>query len=301
VNIFARILVGVDGSNPSDDAALLAGRLAREAGGEVVLCHIVNWMPLVVQTSTGAPAADVGPIIDTMRSAGEAMLAAAAAKLEAEGVSTVCSNLDGDPAGAILAEAVAKSCTLILMGTHGRRGIQRFFVGSTTESVLRQSTVPVLTLRAAAATAAAGRPSFERVLVAVDDSEPSDAAVAAALALAAGGKRHLVFGAVADASGVAAERSYLYSGISEEEYADARENVGRAVAAARKAGVAAEERIVEGSAGDEIVALSATVNADLIVVGSHGRRGIRRFFLGSVAEHVVRTATVPVLVVRSAG
>jgi nucleotide-binding universal stress UspA family protein len=79
----------------------------------------------------------------------------------------------------------------------------------------------------------------------------------------------------------------------------ARRVVGKAMAVAEVRDVSAQGRVVHG---DPIVALiggAQSEAADLIVVGSHGRRGLQHFFLGSVAEHVVRGAPVPVLVVRT--
>jgi len=67
---------------------------------------------------------------------------------------------------------------------------------------------------------------------------------------------------------------------------------------ARARGVDADCVIWEGAAGEAIVAAAASAGADLIVVGSHRRSGLGRMLLGSVSDHVVRNAPVPVLVVR---
>jgi nucleotide-binding universal stress UspA family protein len=66
----------------------------------------------------------------------------------------------------------------------------------------------------------------------------------------------------------------------------------------RKAGVSASRELAEGSAYEQIVAHGRAAHADLIVMGTHGRRGVNRLFIGSVAERVVRLAPCPVLTVR---
>lgn len=70
---------------------------------------------------------------------------------------------------------------------------------------------------------------------------------------------------------------------------------------AREAGVTAEFLVWDGDAGDSIASAAEAEDADLIVVGTHGRRGPGRMLLGSVSDHVVRTAACPVLVVRPGG
>lgn len=73
-----------------------------------------------------------------------------------------------------------------------------------------------------------------------------------------------------------------------------------AVASARKAGLDVEGRTLSGDPADEIVAYAAATDADAIVMGTHGRSGIKHFVMGSVAEQVLRSAFCPVVVVRDA-
>ena len=82
-----------------------------------------------------------------------------------------------------------------------------------------------------------------------------------------------------------------------------QEDLGVLAAAVREPGVECQTKSVEGNAGDEIVDYAAKIGADMIVMGSHGRSGVRRLLLGSVAEKVLHRTTCPVLVVpaREAG
>ena len=80
---------------------------------------------------------------------------------------------------------------------------------------------------------------------------------------------------------------------------DARRRLAGLLARARAAGARTATRLVEGGAADEILKVGRRWHPDLIVIGTHGRGGVRRFLMGSVAEHVVRRASRPVLTVRS--
>jgi nucleotide-binding universal stress UspA family protein len=146
---------------------------------------------------------------------------------------------------------------------------------------------------------------YKRILVPVDGSPTSNKALTAALQLArdAGGRVRLVY--------VVDEMAYVtgydaYSGYSSELIRIAQE-VGTkilddAMAIAQAAGVEADQVLFEkfGEHLGKTVANAAKLwSADLIVVGTHGRRGVGRLFLGSGAEQIIRLAPIPVLVVRS--
>jgi nucleotide-binding universal stress UspA family protein len=282
-SLYSRIIVGVDDSEPSKDAVALAARLASEHGGALVLGNSVDWLPLIAELESSGAIVDPTPVVDGLKEQGRTLLAQAAAAAKRWGIEAKTCPMEGDPAENLLREAAASDCSLIVLGTHGRRGVGRLLIGSTTEAVLRGSNLPVLTIRPGAASAAGTRRCFERVVVGIDDSEPSDAAVATVCALPAEELRRVVFCSVA---GVAIDK-------------EAQRVVERAVACARVHGIVAEGRVLDGNTERAVIAAALQEQADLIVLGSHGRRGMRRFFLGSVAEGIVRTAPVPVLVVRA--
>jgi nucleotide-binding universal stress UspA family protein len=299
MTMFSRILVGVDEGKPSADGVALAARLAHEYHGELILAHAVDWVPAVAQVETGTYV-DPTVMIDGLRSRGVALLEAAAAIAAAHGTTAERRNLDGEPAETLLETAAAELCTAIVLGTHGRAGLGRLFLGSTTEAVLRGSTIPVLAIGPSAHTTPDDRRCFERVIVAVDGSAPADAAVEASIELAAAGRLQLTFCGVAETEAVIGDDIATTTIVEEDSYERARANVERAVTRARERGVVAASRVVEGSPAPSIVREAHDPNVDLIVAGSHGRRGVSRFLLGSVAEALVRTSPVPVLVVRTA-
>jgi nucleotide-binding universal stress UspA family protein len=142
---------------------------------------------------------------------------------------------------------------------------------------------------------------FKRILVPVDGSETSNKALVAALQLAreVGGRVHIIH----TLDELAYVTGFEYSG---DILAQAREYANKvvddALAIARSSGVPANGRLLDtpGRRLGEVVADEArTWEADLVVVGTHGRRGVSRVVLGSGAEQVIRMAPVPVLVMRT--
>lgn len=144
---------------------------------------------------------------------------------------------------------------------------------------------------------------YQRILVPVDGSPASMRGLdeAIRIALSSGGKLMLVH--------VANEAFYPAAGVSGEFYEELLESMritgshilAQAQAQARKAGVQFESDLIEsigGSVSTLVLEAARNWQADLIVMGTHGRRGVRRLVLGSDAELVLRRATVPVLMVR---
>ncbi|MDB5946323.1 MAG: UspA domain protein [Ramlibacter sp.] len=146
---------------------------------------------------------------------------------------------------------------------------------------------------------------FKRILVPVDGSQTATKALVAALQLARdGGGRVRLVNIVEELS--AADSYGGYGGYSEELVLALREGSERvlsdAMAVAQSAGVEADTMLYDkfGERLGEVIADAAMLwNADLVVVGTHGRRGIGRMFLGSGAEQIIRLSPVPVLVFRS--
>jgi nucleotide-binding universal stress UspA family protein len=260
-------------------------RLAREHGGELILCNSVDWLPIVSETASTGEMIDTAPIVDELKAGGVALLHRAAEVAASSGIVAQKRALEGEPARQVLETALDAKCTLIVIGTHDRHGLDHLFVGSTTAGVLRASMIPVLTVRSNVRPAAETRRCFERILVGIDESEPTEAAIQTVLDLPAEDRAYVSFYSVAAAGSDAHEQALRV--------------VGKAVAAAEGRGVSAKGHVVQGEPSAALTAAAQSEAADLIVLGSHGRRGFQHLFLGSVAEHVVRSAAIPVLVIRS--
>lgn len=151
MSIYQRILVPVDGSETAQCGLREAIRLAKAGGGQLRLLHVVDDLSFAL--AMDAYAGQQGDWLNTLREAGARLLkeakdSAAAAGVKADGVlhETVGTRL----ADAVAAEAAKWQADLIVLGTHGRRGVGRLLLGSGAESVLRSAAIPVLVVRSLA-------------------------------------------------------------------------------------------------------------------------------------------------------
>jgi nucleotide-binding universal stress UspA family protein len=185
-----------------------------------------------------------------------------------------------DPAQGIVAAADELGADLIVMGRRGKRGLARVMVGEATARVVGHASCPVLV---------APRPAHlweKHILLATDGSPYSEAAagVAGLLAKQAGLPVSVV--------------SVVTSSHSEERRKLAEQAVSAKVERLKSLGLQVEGRVVEGRPDEAIVKAAEAAGADLIVMGSHGRTGLKKILLGSVAERVIGHATCPVLIVK---
>ena len=148
--------------------------------------------------------------------------------------------------------------------------------------------------------------AWRHILVAYDDSAPARRALdeAAALACSCGAALSLVnvFDAASHVSGF--EPASVIDGVIERARAHANDSLHAACERATRRGAHAQAMIVDGGAVDVpmlIAAQARQLQADVVVIGTHGRRGLERLFKGSVAEGVLRRASVPVLLLHEAG
>jgi len=163
--MYQRILVPVDGSATSDAGLAEATQLARLTGAQLRLLHVVDDMPMIMSGDTmGAMAGDV---FDLLRKNGERVLQAACTRVKAAGIAVdtkLYDSFDGRLSDRVVQEVAEWPADLIVLGTHGRRGVGRMLLGSDAEQVLRTATVPVLLVRSGADTAVetAAQPSAAR-------------------------------------------------------------------------------------------------------------------------------------------
>lgn len=292
---FTHALVPYDGSEPARAALMLAIALAKR-GAALTVATIVDEATVIAQSASATTAYDPTPLMDVLDDQGLALLDDAVAQCRTAKVVPGLDMVHDTPVDGILSAVVKHACDLVIMGTHARTGIARTFLGSTTEGVLRASQVPVLTMRTVDRIDTA---PFTMALVAVDDSEPADAALAVAAMLARRSETQIVACHAIDT-----DRLYQNAaayGLAPELIAEMRVKgtalVQRALAHASLASDT-PVAIIEGDPAIAVIVAAAERHATVIVVGTHGRRGLSRFFLGSVAEGIVRTSDIPVLVVR---
>ena len=139
--MYETILTPVDGSAPSEAAADHAIRLARDADATLSVVSVVDVEAL------SAAKLDTEALLDGYEAEAERHVAAVADRARESGVDVETAVIRGAPSRAILDRAEAVDADLVVMGSHGRRGLERYLLGSTTERVLRLSPAPVLVLR----------------------------------------------------------------------------------------------------------------------------------------------------------
>lgn len=188
---------------------------------------------------------------------------------------------------------------LIVMGTHGRTGLDRFLMGSVAEKVLRVAPCPVLVVGGADGHDPAA-PLFQRIVCATDLGEGSRATVDTALSLAQENLARLVLlhvvedvrdPASLDVYRPVPEAATFRASLVER----AQEKLGQ-LGGTAPSFCDTTSRVETGKAWEEVVRVAGEEKADLIVVGAHTRGAIGRLFLGSTAEQIVRRAPCPVLI-----
>lgn len=211
------------------------------------------------------------------------------------GVSTERAVRTDIPHEAILRYATEQDIDLIVMGTHGRTGVERYLLGSVTEKVVRLSDVPVLTVKAEADGEVVY--PYTDILVPTDGSEGAEAAIEPAVDIASTYHARVHGLSVIDTMAIGVDvRSGAVLDALEESAQSAVETIEQQATNASVSAV--ETAIHHRNPYRTIRSYVGEHDIDLVVMGTHGRSGIERYLLGSVAEKTVRTSPVPVMTVR---
>jgi nucleotide-binding universal stress UspA family protein len=300
-----RIVVAVDFSAESQSAVEQAMNVARKNGAELVLLHVcgVPDKPNDVPDAMRATLNVYEEMLREQLSEVRRQLDELGAQLSGQGVEISHVVREGFPDSAIVETARELHADLIVTGSHGRTGFARFLMGSVAERVVRLSEVPVLVARAAAGESAAG--GYHRIAVAVDFSDITDEVISAALAVAARGAQVDVLHAwemspLSYQAMVPVKAAQdLVQPLKDSLRGAATERGAELITRHEKEDVTITFHAVEGRAADVVEDWLKDHPVSLVVTGSHGRRGLRRFILGSVAENIVRHSACSALVVHS--
>jgi nucleotide-binding universal stress UspA family protein len=205
---------------------------------------------------------------------------------------------EGNPAKEIILEA--ERADLLVMGTHGRSGFERLFLGSVTEKVLRTTHVPVLTVPPPVE-----RPEsvlYKTILCPIEFSDASTRALAYAMSLAEETDARLILLHVVEG---AIEQPHFgeIGHLSVREYyryleEDAMARLQAAVPEEARVWCKPEERVGTGKAYRTILKVAVEDGAELIVMGVHGKGVLHQRLFGSTTHHVIREAGCPVLTLR---
>jgi nucleotide-binding universal stress UspA family protein len=293
------ILVPLDGSSFAEHALPVALGLARQTGARLELV-CVHEGPAPAH-HVGSPAANERLDSD-IRGSLRRYLTRVRKRLDASvsGIAVEIGVLDGKPQDVLAQHARASGAELIVLTTHGRGGVSRSWLGSVAEGLVRRVPVPVLVVRAKRKRASL-QPTevFRHVVIAVDSTPESERIVPAVAALApAQTAIWTLFHVILPLHPVV--RAIAPKGAEEldahEQQTRAKDYLKGAADRLRARGI--EPRTAMGvdlQPARAITAFAAQSGADLIALATHGRGPIGRLVLGSVADKVLRTATVPVL------
>lgn len=281
--MFDSLLLPTDGS---DGIEAVFEQVLDIAASHNATLHILH----VADTSTESR----GQPDDTVEQQGETLVAEAANRATDRGLGTETAVAQGRVPQKIAEYAAEAGVDCIVMPTHGRTGLEEHVLGSTTERVSRQTTVPVLTLRPKEP---AITYPFESLLVPTDGSDPATIALKFAVDRASetAATIHLL-SAVDTAIFDAAGHTLPHLDAIESQ---ANKVVERAAdLAATKDAKSITTAVEQGPSIPAVIRRYATENdIDCIVMGTHGRTGFKRYLIGSVTEAVLRSASVPVWVV----
>jgi len=301
--MFQNILVPLDGSRFAEHALPLATRLARSARARLHLALAHQPVPALV--GVGEMTAVPGDLNEELKAQEAGYLSETAERVLREGVDSVEYHEAEGLAGPELSEeAVRLHADLIVMATHGRGGMMRFWLGSVADYLVRHLTTPVLLVHPGRDEEQLDNPAIHGILVALDLSPDSEAILEPVTALALVTQAHVTLvHAVGgyDRPEAAALPFPLprEPGLLLEDQGEAQRRLDQLAARLRDRGLSVSARLVTGTgAAASLLETLQEYRYDLLALTTHGAGGVRRLLLGSVADKVIRRATKPVLVMR---
>lgn len=303
------ILCPVDFSDFSKRALDHAIAIAHRYESKVTLLYVCPSMPAVAYAG-GIPPLESIILTDTDRERLQSQLRTFADLDAASGVQVQFLVREGDTVSEILDAEVSTKADLLTVGTHGRSGFERLFLGSITEKLLRKARCPVLTVPRLNPGTVPARPElFKRILCAIDFSECSIAALQYAMSMAQENDAELVLLYVVpndlvplpgQSADDVMDRSISVADFFIRREARVRELLQQAIPEAVRTYCSVETTMAHGKPSTEILKAAHERQADLIVIGVRGRGAADLTVFGSTTQHVVRQAACPVLTIRQA-
>ena len=288
----ARILLATDCSKEAIRAQEAAVFLAKACHAELDILAVLEAPPgmdpdyQVNQLYLDQLQQEAGTVVDrVVREAGDC------------GVKARTNILRGMPIQQINETARELKSDLIVMGTRGRTGLAHVLLGSTAEGVVRGAPCPVLTVRSAGS---GSRPvRVTRILVPVDFSDCSLEAMEYAVQAAREFAASVTILHVVEPASYGLDFTLSRAGDAQKTTAALGTRLAEFTALLKAQGIPAQHQLQSGVPGSVIPDAARDVQADLIVMGTHGRRGFSHLVSGSVAEAALRHALCPVLTVKS--
>lgn len=285
-----KLLLATDGSQFSEGAIREAIRLAKKCSSKLSAISVIETNP---EYETIAP-----QLLEKSEKTAREHLEAVKALAKKDGVDCATGIIEGQDSYNYISEEAAKNkSSMIIMGRRGRTGLKRLAMGSTVARVIGHAPCNVLVVPRAAVV------EFKSIVLATDGSTYSTAAASEAIGIAKkNGARLTVISVVpaelatpTDVDFSAAQRELL----ADKEMQAAEKNAKAVKEAALKEGVTVQAFVMTGRPADAVIETAKEQSADLIIVGSHGRTGLARLLMGSVAERVIVLTACAVLVVKA--
>jgi nucleotide-binding universal stress UspA family protein len=286
----SNILIPVDFSNASRKAMHYATHLALRFGAKLTATHIIPSFAAFNYAFPDDPREfEQKAFVETRRLLPAEIPEAYRDRLNSQTI-VKC----GDVRDELLGIVTDENVDLIVMGTHGRRNLERFFLGSTTETILRRVPVPILTVSERGTEQQTDLPfdvPFRRILYATDLPESNLPGLHYCADLARSLGAHLTLLHV---------MRPLESPAFEDEaelHAIRMGELHKAIEREHGGDLDVATEVVRGTPHHEILKYAETINADLIVINLHSQGLLERALLGSTAERVIRSAPIPVLAI----
>lgn len=277
--MYADVLLTTDGSEIATTACRRGLGLASAVGARV---HVLF-------ASGVEHAAPWHRSTDDWRTRGDELVDRVATEADEHGLEVESEVRNGPPAREILTYADDANVDLIVCGTHGRTGVRRLVAGSVATTVVREASVPVLTVNR---TIEPTDPSIDDVLVATDGRPGVETAIEHALDLAES------LGASVRALSIVDDTDTSLPSVLDVFESRAETAVAEVERRAAERGVESTSSVEHGHPSRKIVAVATDADVDLVVMGTESRSGLERVAFGSCSQRVVATAPVPVITVR---
>ena len=287
-----KIMVPLDGSEFAEAVLPYAAEIARRTSSRVLLFTAVT--PIATWDATASMVR-----WDRELELAQEYLNRKAAELTAGGLSVDATAMLGDAAECILKVAREEKIDLIALTTHGRSGLTRWLFGSVATKLVQSSDLPLLVIRPQDG---APKPQpLDRILVPLDGSDTAQSILPFVEELAKRLDASLIlFHAIAPITaypGFEATNPAAVGQVLEEMQQHAGQMLSRIVQEMQGRGLKAEALVAIDLAVDGVIHAAQDTRADLIALGTHGRSGVGRAIMGSVADGVVRRSALPCLLV----
>jgi nucleotide-binding universal stress UspA family protein len=303
--MYQSIVLPLDGSSFAEEALPLAAHLARDADVDLHLVHVIRPAPDVDFKSPGDDLAWRTEV----REAASAALGERVARLRKSGVLARAEVREGNVVEALIESCREHDADLVVLTTHGAGGFRRWWLGSVADALLRRGDTPLLLVRPWDDTSDRpdGEPRFRTVVVPLDGSRAAEAILPHVQWLRDARDARLILVRVVPSPlevgslyGIPSVRMEGEAHRWQREAAGAYlEEVAARLEDTRGEAPPPELRVVEASSAAEgVLDAARTHGADLVALATRGRSGLGRTVVGSVADKVIRGASVPVLAVR---